>query len=345
MAVQQAAKLTPIPEFPSLARRATGEYNGMAYSFGTHMGGPGPFVPEINALAESVQHNAQEAVDAAEGSGNAQEAAEAARDGAVEAREGAEDARDASALSAANASGSVGAASGSASAASGSAMAAAGSATAASGSATAASTAKTGAEAARDAAQGYRDQAAVFATQQLKGSSTTSVTPGAGAKSFVIDANRSFVVGMYVVATSTSDPNTRMSGNVTSYNMGTGELSLSVDAFAGSAAKADWVIGVAAPGGSTSSVLVYVPVTGTTQAAAPGARYGLQNAAKTTVTLQASPVNGDVVAVICDNLRRDNVIARNGQLIMGLAEDLIIDNPYFPIMLQYQSPFGWRFIS
>ena len=84
MAVQPAAKLTAIPEFPSLARRATGEYNGMAYNFGTHMGGDGPFVSEINALAGNVQHNAQEAVDAAGGSSDAQEAAEAARDAAAD---------------------------------------------------------------------------------------------------------------------------------------------------------------------------------------------------------------------------------------------------------------------
>ncbi|MFI2757171.1 hypothetical protein, partial [Streptococcus suis] len=67
-------------------------------------------------------------------------------------------------------------------------------------------------EAARDAAQGYRDQAEVFASGQLKGSSTTSVTPGAGAKSFSMEPSRSFVAGMYLVATSTSDPATRMSG-------------------------------------------------------------------------------------------------------------------------------------
>lgn len=164
-----------------------------------------------------------------------------------------------------------------ANAAAGTATTQAGIATGAAGTATAqaglASTARTGAEtarsdseaardasviakgqseAARDAAQGYRDQAEVFASGQLKGSSTTSVTPGAGAKTFGIEPSRSFVAGMYLVATSTSDPGTRMSGYVQSYNPGTGALVIGVDTFAGTAAKADWVIGVAAPGSSDS---------------------------------------------------------------------------------------------
>ena len=294
MAIEPAATLTPIPEFPALSDRAAGTYNSKAYNFGSHMGGPGPFVGEINALAANVQHNAQEAASAAGGSSDAREAAEAARDGAVEAREGSEDARDASALSAANASGSAGAASGSASAASGSAAEAAGSASAASGSATAASTAKTGAEAARDAALGYRNQAEVFATQQLKGSSTTSVTPGAGAKSFTIEASRSFVVGMYVVATSTSGPTTQMSGPVQSYDPATGALVIAVDAFSGASAKADWVIGVAAPGAATGLTRQVVSADTT---CVSGVAY-IVAAAGITLTLPTTWAAGDRIAVI-----------------------------------------------
>lgn len=65
MAVQPAAELSAIPEFPALSRRATGEYNDMAYDFGNHMGTPGPFVGEMNALAANVEHNAGEAEDGA----------------------------------------------------------------------------------------------------------------------------------------------------------------------------------------------------------------------------------------------------------------------------------------
>ncbi|SDZ49122.1 hypothetical protein [Delftia lacustris] len=328
-----------VPTYPALGST---NFNQEAYTYGTSMPGVSFRIWEIGKASET---NATAASERAEASALSAGQSQGFRNEAEGFRNTANTAAGTATTQAGIATGAAGTATTQAGLAN---TARSGAETARSGSESARDDsvlAKNASESARDAAQGYRDQAEVFATQQLKGSSTTSVTPGAGAKSFVIEANRSFVTGMYVVATSTSDPNTRMSGYVTSYNMGSGALSLSVDAFTGSTAKADWVIGVAAPGGSTSSVLVYVPVAGTTQAAAPGARYGLQNAAKTTVTLQASPVNGDVVAVICDNLRRDNVIARNGQLIMGLAEDLIIDNPYFPIMLQYQSPFGWRFIS
>lgn len=83
-------------------------------------------------------------------------------------------------------------------------------------------------------------------------------------------------------------------------------------------------------------------VTGTTQSAVAGFMYCLQNTSATTVTLPASPNEGDVIALRCDNLRTDNAVARNGNLLLGLAEDMIIDNPYFPIVLQYRTAYGWR---
>jgi hypothetical protein len=187
------------------------------------------------------------------------------------------------------ASGSASAAAGSASAASGSAGAAAGSASTASTQAGIATTqagnantariaseaARDASVAARDASQGYRDQAAVFATQQIKGSSTTSVTPGAGAKTFAIEASRSFVVGMYVVATSASDPATSMSGYVQSYNPTTGALVVGVDKYSGASAKADWAIGVAAPGNAGAMATQVLTASAT---AVPGVYYVLATA-------------------------------------------------------------------
>lgn len=334
--------IPPAPVVPPYPALGAPNFNQMAYDVGTSMPG---VVSGLNAIAAAARECALAASAYSQIVGDAvSDAEEAASTATTKAGE--------SEASAAAAAGSQGAASASAANAAGSAAAAAGSedeaaghAAAAAGFAAASGSAKTGAEAARDAAQGYRDQSEVFATQQLVGHSTTSVTPGAGAKSFTIEASRSFVVGMYLVATSASDPNTRMSGYVQSYNGTTGALTLTVDAFSGSTAKADWVIGVAAPGGSSAQSLTYVPVPGAAQAAVSGARYGLQSTAKTTVTLPATPTNGDVIAVVCDNLRRDNVIARNGQLLMGVADDLQIDNPYFPVQLQYQQPYGWRLIS
>jgi|GEM_PF-1961581 len=284
MAVQPAATLSPVPEFPALSDRAAGTYNSKAYAFGTHMGGPGPFVPEINALSANVQHNAQEAVAAAGGSGDAKLAAEKARDDAITAKGQSETARNAS-VSARGGSesardGSI-TAKGHSEAARDLSIAAKGGAETARD---ASISAKNASEAARDASKAYRDQAEVFASAQLKGSSTTSVTPGAGAKTLGMEPSRSFVAGMYLVVTSASDPGTRMSGYVQSYNPGTGALVIGVDAFAGTAAKADWVIGVAAPGASawmTTQVITASTV------AVPGVFYVLA-AAGITLTV---PIN------------------------------------------------------
>lgn len=241
-------------------------------------------VQQINAENAKVYQNATAANERAVAADASKTAAQAAAATATtKAGESAASAT-ASAGSAAAASTSAGNAAGSATAASGSATAAAGSATAAAGSATAANTAKTGAEAARDAAEDFRDQAAVFASEQIKGSSTTSVTPGAGAKSFTIEANRSFVVGMYVVATSTSDPATSMSGYIQSYNPTTGAMVIGVDVFSGASAKADWVIGVAAKGAAGLTVQV---VTANTTAVA-GVHY-IVTVAGITLTMPASP--------------------------------------------------------
>ncbi len=252
MAVQPAATLTPIPEFPALSDRAAGTYNSKAYAFGTHMGGPGPFVGEINALAANVHHNAQEAVNAADGSGDAQVAAEAARDAAAESAGAADGFSRNAASSATAAAESAGAAADSDIAAAQKAQLADAARQAAQDARGQTQLLRSETEALRNQTQALRNQAETFATGQLKGSSTTSVVPGAGAKSFAMEASRSFVAGMYLIATSVSDPATQMSGPVQSYDPATGALVIAVDKFAGAAARADWAIGIAARAGATA---------------------------------------------------------------------------------------------
>ncbi|WP_212646388.1 hypothetical protein [Delftia sp. PE138] len=89
----------------------------------------------------------------------------------------------------------------------------------------------------------------------------------------------------------------------------------------------------------------YLAVSGTSATATLGSLHGLQNASATTLTLPASPANGDIVGIRAENLRIDNVINRNGNLLMGLAENMTIDNPYFPIVLQFQTGYGWRLVA
>ncbi len=66
-------------------------------------------------------------------------------------------------------------------------------------------------------------------------------------------------------------------------------------------------------------------VSGTSQAGVAGSHYVLTNVAATTVTLPASPVSGATVWVTWTNSRTTNVIARNGQTVMGLAEDMTLN--------------------
>lgn len=83
-------------------------------------------------------------------------------------------------------------------------------------------------------------------------------------------------------------------------------------------------------------------VTGTTVTARPGAHYLLTNVATTTVTLPEAPVPGDTVWVTPGNGLITNVVARNGEKIMALAEDMTIGSPYRTVLLRYvNSTLGW----
>lgn len=85
-------------------------------------------------------------------------------------------------------------------------------------------------------------------------------------------------------------------------------------------------------------------VSGTTQAAIANNHYVLTNAAATTVTLPASPAAGDVVWITVSNGRVDNVVARNGQNINSIAEDMTVNNAYAGIQLRYADVTrGWVF--
>lgn len=105
---------------------------------------------------------------------------------------------------------------------------------------------------------------------------------------------------------------------------------------------------LAVPGVSASwspldaASLPLVHVTTTTHTATPGTHCSVENAATTTITLPLSPLDGDVVWVTVNNGRTDNVLARNGTQIMGLAEDMTLD-----VVMTYQLRFintSWRLL-
>ncbi len=75
---------------------------------------------------------------------------------------------------------------------------------------------------------------------------------------------------------------------------------------------------------NAQTATVVAVVAGTTQAAVAGSHYILTGAA-CTVTLPATPTSGNTVWVTWTNSLSTNVIARNAQTIMGLAEDMTLD--------------------
>jgi hypothetical protein len=70
--------------------------------------------------------------------------------------------------------------------------------------------------------------------------------------------------------------------------------------------------------------------------------YVIVTAATQTITLPASPANGDLVGVSVGDFT-DTVVGRNGNTISGLAEDLTIDVANMGVVLIYSSSTtDWR---
>lgn len=91
---------------------------------------------------------------------------------------------------------------------------------------------------------------------------------------------------------------------------------------------------------------VYRQVTGTTSTAAVGEWLGLANVAATTITAPPSPAVGDEFWTSPENGLTTNKIARNGQLIMGIAEDLNIGNASETVKLIFVGgATGWRLLD
>lgn len=93
--------------------------------------------------------------------------------------------------------------------------------------------------------------------------------------------------------------------------------------------------------GDIVPVIQYSAVTGATQTAVSGGAYSLQNAAASTVTLPVSPAANAFVAVKVSNGLATNVIARNGQTIEGLVENLTLDSASASVGLQFLNN-SWR---
>jgi len=85
-----------------------------------------------------------------------------------------------------------------------------------------------------------------------------------------------------------------------------------------------------------------VTVSGTSHNAAVNTLCLLTNVAITTVTLPASPAVDDVIHIRPANDLSTNVVARNGNNIMSLAEDMTLGSPHQTVRLRYiNSTIGW----
>lgn len=89
--------------------------------------------------------------------------------------------------------------------------------------------------------------------------------------------------------------------------------------------------------------LVVITISTTNQTAVAGNHYILTNVAATTLTLPATPASNDTVWVTPTNGLTTNVIGRGGSTIMGVAEDMTLDNANATVELRYLAS-TWRLI-
>lgn len=100
-------------------------------------------------------------------------------------------------------------------------------------------------------------------------------------------------------------------------------------------------ITIATSGGGLPDVVV---TASTSITAAINKHYVLTAATLATVTLPASPTLSDTIYVTVANGLTTNVVARNGQNIQGLAEDLTLNAAYASVQLRYSDATeGWIF--
>lgn len=110
-----------------------------------------------------------------------------------------------------------------------------------------------------DVVGAFEDFNAAASAYQLSvtGTSTTSVLIGTGSKSLTTQTGLGFVVGMTLrIANSSAN---FMTGDVTSYNSGTGALVVNVTAVAGSGTLASWTISLAAVGANSAGTISFTP--------------------------------------------------------------------------------------
>ncbi len=96
-------------------------------------------------------------------------------------------------------------------------------------------------------------QAAAMNLNSTTDTSASSVLIGTGAKNFTVSAGKSFQPGMYLVLADSAAPSSNsVFGQVTSYDVVTGALVMSVQSVRGSGTKTSWVASQSSAGGAAA---------------------------------------------------------------------------------------------
>lgn len=124
--------------------------------------------------------------------------------------------------------------------------------------------------------------------------STTSLSIGTGSKSLTVETGRGFAVGQALLIASTASPANYMSGQVTSYDSGTGALVVNATASNGSGTLAAWTISITALAGGSAPTVLQRAITGadTLIAADQGKLINASGTFTLAVTAAASLGNG-----------------------------------------------------
>lgn len=178
------------------------------------------------------------------------------------------------------------------------------------------------------------------------GTSTTSTAIGTGSKTLVTQTGKNFAAGMPVLISRTSDPvMSWMQGICTAYTSGSGSITVNVlNIGATTGTFTDWTLSLSAF--PTQASATYLRKTANYTAANLDDIDADTSAGAFTITLPASPLNRHIVWVkdVAGTFATYNLtIGRNGEKIMGLAEDLVCRTKNAAFALEYDnSTNGWR---
>lgn len=115
------------------------------------------------------------------------------------------------------------------------------------------------------------------------GTSTTSLTIGTGTKAFTTQTTKTFLTGTFVQAISQANSANYMYGTVTSYDSGTGVLTLSIVTTGGSGTLADWLLVMAGARGGTG--VAATATSGSTSTGAAGSSATVNNSGSTSAAV------------------------------------------------------------